>query len=140
MLAAMLLSGSLLCAAPAAADKAFGGDDAAYIDWAWKNCEMVSTKKQHDLVDQARNKGNDAFQRSYEQQYVKIVAANPTPAEARRTCELVKNWYGRDGDRISELVQIKTEKPTAPGTNVGSRSPASGAKGGGGGSKRGGGF
>ena len=139
-----VLLASLLCCGPAvAADKVFSGEDAAHIDWAWKNCEMASTKKLHGLVDQARTKGNDAFQRGYEQQYRKIVASTPAPADAKRTCDQIRGWYGPLGTRISELIEPKVDKPSVAGTSVGSKSssPSSGKSGGrngGGGGKRGG--
>ena len=128
------------CAA-VAAEKAFSGDDAAYIDWAWKNCELVSTKKEHDLVELARNNGNDAFQRGYEQQYSRIVSANPGPADVKRTCEQIKGWYGTSGALIADLLQVKTDKPAVAGTSVGSNTSSSGKSGGrgGGGGRRGGG-
>lgn len=143
-LALAALCTCLACAAPAlAADQAFAGDDAAYVDWAWKNCAMVSTAKLRGLVDQARAKSNDAFQLKYEQQYRKIVDANPAPAETKRTCEQVAGWYGTIGSRITELVDAKSSKPTAAGKSIGSKASTdlenSGRRGGGGGGgKRGG--
>ena len=141
--AAVAMLAALACCEPAAADKAFGGEDAAYVDWAWKNCQLVSSKKEHDLVDTARGKASDAFQRSYEQQFYKIVAATPTPLEVRHTCEHVTEWYGPAGVRIEGLVAAKRDKPDVAGTSVGSpaTSPSSGGKSGGrvGGGRGGGG-
>ena len=119
LLALVLLAG----AGPIATDKPFAGDDAAYIDWAWKSCELLSTKKQHELADQARAKFGDAFMRGYEQQYNKILAAVATPPEKKRMCESIKDWYGPLGTRIPELIVTKDTRPVAPGTLVGPRSP-----------------
>ena len=132
---------ALICGTTAAvaAEKAFGGDDAAYVDWAWKNCDMVSTDKQHDLVDKARTKNNDAFQRGYEAQYNKILAANPAPAEVKRTCEQVRDWYGPLGSKIATLVASKVASKQGAGVSVGSKSSSGSSGGGGGGGKRGGG-
>ena len=140
---AVVFAHGIACGA-ALADKAFTGEDAAYIDWAWKNCEIKSTTKQHGLVDEARNKNNDAFQRSYEASYLKLVAANPEgdSAAVRRTCTSVKEWYGSSGTRIAALIEAKGDRGSVAGTSVGSKSSSQagggGNRGGGGGGKRGG--
>ena len=139
----VVMVAALLHGGPAvAAEKAFSGEEAAYVDWAWKNCQLVSTKKEHDLVEQVRGKAGDAFQRSYEQSYTKIVTATPTALEVRHTCEHVTEWYGPNGSRIEGLVAGKLDKPAVAGTSIGSSSsqPPAGAKSGGrGGGRRGGG-
>lgn len=138
VVAATLIGACVVASGSAFADKAFSGEDAAYIDWAWKNCAVTSTNRQHDLVEQARNKSNDAFQRAYEAQYRKIIDTTPGPPEVRRTCESVKEWYGSSGSRIAALIQNNSEKGTVAGTVVGTKAssqPGGGKRGGGGGGR-----
>ena len=139
-----LISAGALCGAAIAAERAFTGEDAAYIDWAWKSCGLIGTDKQHTLADSARTKGGDAFQKTYEQSYYKISGATPQPSDVKKMCEQVTGWYGASGSKIAALVTVKTEQPAVAGTTVGSKassqSSAGGKRsGGGGGGRRGGG-
>ncbi len=127
----------LLYSHAAAAEKAFTGEDAAYADWAWKNCGMAATAKEGALVDRAGSALGNAFQRSYEQQYQKLIDTVPAGAETKRQCETVVGWYGPVGSRIADLIASKDGKPAAPGVSVGS--PASSKSQGSGSGKRGGG-
>ena len=115
--AAFLVTGAAIHGA-AAADRAFGGEDAAYIDWAFKNCQVASTDKERGLASQASAKSGDVFARAYEAQYRKL-ADGDGPAKARQaTCEQIVAWYGPLGSRIAELVNQKVEKPEAAGSSA----------------------
>ncbi len=136
-LIAAALGAGLLGAHPAAsAEKAFTGEDAAYIDWAFKTCEMVSTPKEHALADAAAQKA-EAYTRGYSQQMQKLIDAPPPASEllAKEKCDEVKSWYGPVGTRIAGLINDKN-KPAAAGTSVGSK--ATGASSGGSGKRSGG--
>lgn len=119
---ACAVGATLLLPGAMAAEKAFTGEDAAYVDWAWKNCEFVSTKKEHDLVSQAAAAKGDAFQRGYELQYRRIIDGTPA-TEVRRTCEAIMGWYGPVGTRITELIDAKEYKAPVAGTSIGPKSP-----------------
>jgi hypothetical protein len=134
-----VLAALLICSGAIAAEKSFTGDDAAYVDWAWKNCGMQSTPKERGLVDRANANAGDAFQRSYTAQYNKITAQAKDQAETKRVCETVNGWYGPTGSRIAELVGAKNVKPDSPGVSTSATSKSAGEKGGGRrGGKRGG--
>ena len=121
--AAFLVTGAAIHGA-AAADRAFGGEDAAYLDWAFKNCQVASTDKERGLASQASAKSGEVFARAYEAQYRKL-ADGDGPAKARQaTCEQIVAWYGPLGSRIAELVNQRIEKPEAVGSNAGSSAPS----------------
>ena len=99
----------------ATAAEVLTGKDAAYIDWAARNCGMKGTPKEHGLIDAARAKGAAAFENQYLLQFEdkKLAQALATPAQTRSMCEEIKSWYGASGSRIEGLVQAVSE-PTAP--------------------------
>ena len=120
-----------------AADKAFTGEDAAPVDCAWKNCGVTATPKQRELADRASAASGKDFQRSYEQQYQKLIDTMKDAPATKRQCETVVAWYSPARSRIAALIASKNERPAAPGVSVGS--PASGNASGGESGKRGGG-
>jgi hypothetical protein len=97
----------------ASAEKTFTGQDAAYVDWAFKNCEVTATSKERDLVQHVAAGSGDAFQQSYEKQYRVVVEQTRDAGALRRTCSSVKEWYGVDGNRIDGLIAVKGGSPVA---------------------------
>lgn len=99
-----------------AADRLFAGEDAAYIDWAFSNCKIVSTDKERGLASQASSKGGEAFVKAYERQFHKLAEAAGSAAARAAACEQVNAWYGPLGSRIPELLDAKVEQadPTPP--------------------------
>ena len=125
----LALLASVLDAQAAAPAKAFGGEEAAYIDWAFQNCEVIATPKERSLVDAALAAGNAAFQKSYETQYRKIVDQAKTVDQTRALCKSIKGWYGIEGEKEPGLVADKsTKSPLAPveagGGGVARQAPA----------------
>lgn len=117
MIRSILVVMAFAAAVPSAAFAAdvLTGKDAAYIDWAARNCGMKGTPKEHGLLDAARAKGAAAFEKQYLLQFEdkKLAQALATPAQTRSMCEEIKSWYGASGSRIEGLVQAASE-PTAP--------------------------
>ena len=120
--AAFLVTGAAIHGA-AAADRAFGGEDAAYIDWAFKNCQIASTDKERGLASQASAKSGDVFAKAYEAQYRKLADGAGAATARQATCESIVGWYGPLGSRITELVIQKVEKPADTGASAGSNRP-----------------
>lgn len=122
-----LIAASLIALVPqpSRAAEVLTGKDAAYIDWAARNCAMKSTPKEHGLIDAARAKGAAAFEKQYMQQAEdkQLAAAASSAGRIKSTCEDITSWYGRSGSRIEGLIQPIAE-PTAPAPS----SPAASAK------------
>lgn len=104
------LLGGLAASEAIAAPPAYSGADAAYIDWAWKTCELKSTKKEHELSDQARAKNGDVFLKAYEAEYKKILEKGSDPVAVRHLCQSIKDWYGEAGTKIDSLVEAKSAR------------------------------
>ncbi len=114
VIAAMTLSGGY-----ASAQRAFTGDDAAHVDWAWKNCGVEATAKERGLVEAAAKAGGDKFQKAYEQGYNAVIAKTGESAALRRMCAAIQEWYGSSGSRIEGLVAEKGAAPDSKGTSIG---------------------
>lgn len=107
VIAAMTLSGG-----DAFAQRAFSGEDAAHVDWAWKNCSVEATGKERSLVEAAaKSTAGDKFQKAYEQAYNALIAKTAEPAALRRVCQSIQEWYGPGGSRIDGLVAAKGASP-----------------------------
>lgn len=107
VIAAMTFSGG-----NAFAQKAFSGEDAAHVDWAWKNCGVEATGKVRGLVEAAaKSAAGDKFQKAYEQAYNALIAKTAEPAALRRMCASIQEWYGAGGSRIEGLVAEKGARP-----------------------------
>ena len=101
---------AFLCA-PAMAEKAFAPEDAAYIDWSWKNCETTSTQKEHQLADTATASGGERFHEQYQKALHKLTdVARPT-SEKEKLCETILGMYGPGASVIPDLIVAKGEKP-----------------------------
>ena len=86
-----------------AADRLFAGEDAAYIDWAFSNCKIVSTQKERGLASQASSTGGETFVKAYERQFHKLAETASSATARTAACEQVKAWYGPLGSRIPAL-------------------------------------
>jgi hypothetical protein len=119
---AMLLA-TLVAIVPMSARAAdvLTGKDAAYIDWAARNCGMRSTPKEHGLIDQAKAKGAAVFDKQYMQQYQDKALADAlaSPGKTKLMCEDIKSWYGGAGSRIDGLVQAVSDPSTATPSSAG---------------------
>jgi len=107
------LAAALLCA-PALADKAFSPEDAAYIDWSWKNCETKSTDKEHQLADAATTGGGEKFHEQYKKALQKLTDVTRTPTETERLCTTILGMYGPSASVIPDLIVAKGEAPPPP--------------------------
>ncbi len=114
-----------------AADRPFAGEDAAYVDWAFANCKIVSTQKARGLASEASSKGGEAFAKAYERQFLKLAQPAATAAARAATCDQVKAWYGPLGSRIPELLNAIVEKadPVSPPDAASRGAPARSAPG-----------
>ena len=101
---------AFLCA-PALADKAFSPEDAAYIDWSWKNCETTSTKKEHDLADTATASDRDKFHEQYQKALKKLTDVQRSAYEVERLCTTILGMYGPSASVIPDLIVAKGETP-----------------------------
>ena len=99
---------AFLCA-PALADKAFSPEDAAYIDWSWKNCETTSTKKEHDLADTATASDRDKFHEQYQKALKKLTDVQRSASEVERLCTTILGMYGPSASVIPDLIVAKGE-------------------------------
>jgi len=104
---------AFLCA-PALAEKAFSPEDAAYIDWSWKNCETTSTDKEHQLADAATASGGDKFHEEYQKSFHKLADATRPASETERLCATILGMYGPGASIIPDLIVAKGEKPPPP--------------------------
>ncbi len=100
--------------APALAEKAFGPEDAAYIDWSWKNCETTSTEKEHQLADAATAKGGEKFHTEYQKSFHKLADVTRPASETERLCATILGMYGPGASVIPDLIVAKGEKPPPP--------------------------
>jgi hypothetical protein len=96
--------------AHAIAENNFTGKDAAYIDWGVKNCEVVSSEKEHKLAEQANAKGQ--FIKQWTEESSKLAEASKNQDKQASMCSDIKEWYGPLGSRISELIKWKREAST----------------------------
>ena len=122
----LLPLGVALACVPALAEKAFSPEDAAYIDWSWKNCETTSTQKEHDLADAATAKDRDEFHELYQKAFHKLADVTRTANQTEQLCARILDMYGPGASVIPDLVVAKGEKPPAP-TPVTSTTPADAA-------------
>ena len=93
-----------------AAGRLFAGEDAAYIDWAFTNCKIVSTQKERGLASQASSTGGETFVKAYERQFHKLAETASSATARTAACEQVKAWYGPLGSRIPALLDATVEK------------------------------
>jgi hypothetical protein len=117
-----IFTGALLLGLPffvtrALAERPFSAEDAANIDWAWKNCETASTDKEHSLADGALAKGGAAYSKVYDQSYRKISDQTPSPLKTSQMCDRIKGLYGSSGTRISGLIVSKPASDVPPSTS-----------------------
>ena len=111
-LALIVMLGVLLPVTVAnAGDRAFSAEDAAYIDWAYSNCQIVSSEKERKLASLASSRGGDTFVKAYELQFKKLATAGQTGEARQAACEQIKSWYGPAGSRIAELLIDKKTDP-----------------------------
>jgi hypothetical protein len=98
----------------ALADGRLTGKDAAYVDWAAKNCGLKSTDREHAMVDQADARDRDGFLRQYLEQYQSkgLADALTTPSKQEAMCKDIRACYGPLGTRIGDL--LTRERSTAP--------------------------
>lgn len=101
---------------PAAAEAAFTGADAAYVDWGVKSCGLKGTDVARALVEAARGKGADAFNRQYMQQFQSeaFTAASADKTKRDRLCRDVREWYGKSGTRFPRALAGEGEGPQQP--------------------------
>jgi hypothetical protein len=106
----------------------FTGGDAAYVDWAVKNCKAKSTDKEHRLVDQVTANNREVFLKQYtaEFQGKKLTDAAATPDKVEDLCAELKGRYGPTGSRASDLLGWSDE-PTQ-GQSVGKASKSDGGQ------------
>jgi len=114
---------AFLCA-PALAEKAFSPEDAAYIDWSWKNCETTSTDKEHQLADAATASGGDKFHEEYQKSFHKLADATRPASETERLCATILGMYGPGASIIPDLIVAKGEKPPPPSAAAATPAPA----------------
>jgi hypothetical protein len=103
---------AFLCA-PELADKAFSPEDAAYVDWSWKNCETTSTQKEHELADAATASGGDKFHEQYQKAFHKLADVTRSASETERLCTTILGMYGPSASVIPDLIVAKGETPPA---------------------------
>jgi hypothetical protein len=99
------------------ADNGFSGDEAAYVDWSVRNCDVASTDKEHRLVDEANAKDAAGFLRKYESKFraKDLSGALEAPSKQEHMCADIKGWFGPLGSRIPDL--IKWEGTSTAGTS-----------------------
>jgi hypothetical protein len=107
------LAAALLCVV-ALADKAFSPEDAAYIDWSWKNCETTNTEQEHRLADAATAGGGDKFHEQYQKALHKLADVTRSASERERLCATILGMYGPGASVIPDLIVAKGETPPAP--------------------------
>jgi hypothetical protein len=107
---------AFLCA-PAIAEKTFSPEDAANIDWSWKNCETNSTPKEHQLADAATTSGGEKFHEQYQKALNKLNDVTRPASEKEKLCETILGMYGPGASVIPDLIVVKGEKlPEASAT------------------------
>ncbi|MDX2205472.1 MAG: hypothetical protein NW223_22170 [Hyphomicrobiaceae bacterium] len=102
----------MLIAGPAAGTEVFTGETAALIDWAVKTCELRSSARTRELVEQAKAKAQARFSEQYMKGFSsKLLAeANASRKAEQKLCEQLTAWYGPAGSRIAGLLH----PPPAP--------------------------
>jgi hypothetical protein len=103
--------GMMVCVSRVLAADAFSGRDAAYIDWGVKNCEAVSTDKEHALIEQANMNARGKFLEQYSTESNKLLGS---VKRQENMCADIRDWYGPLGSRIPDLLRWKRE-PRAEG-------------------------
>src|SRR4029079_2855671 len=100
---------AFLCA-PAMAEKAFSPEDAAYIDWSWKNCETTSTQKEPQLAYRAETSGGEKFHEQYQKALLKLNDVTRPASEKEKLCVTILGMYGPGASVIPDLIVAKGEK------------------------------
>ena len=114
---------AFLCA-PALAEKAFSPEDAAYIDWSWKNCETTSTPKEHALADTGTAAGGEKFHEQYQKALHKLTDVTRPTSEKEKLCETILGMYGPGASVIPDLIVAKGEKPPEASATAAPSTPA----------------
>jgi hypothetical protein len=114
---------AFLCA-PALAEKAFSPEDAAYIDWSWKNCETTSTPKEHALADTGTAAGGEKFHEQYQKALHKLTDVTRPASEKEKLCETILGMYGPGASVIPDLIVAKGEKPPEASAAAAPSAPA----------------
>lgn len=104
------LSGTAANAADGQISGQISGKDAAYIDWAVRNCEVASTDKEHMLIERMTPKDRVVFSKQYES--INLTALVETPAKQEAMCKDIRAWYGPDGSRIAGLLKWERSPST----------------------------
>ena len=105
-LTGLAFTAALLPIVAAGAAEVISGRDAAYIDWAVRNCAVKSSAKEHGLIDQSKLINETAFTRDYMSAFQSKVLADAisTPQKTDTLCTEIKAWYGPIGSRIADLL------------------------------------
>ena len=114
---------AFLCA-PGLAEKAFSPEDAAYIDWSWKNCETTSTPKEHALADTGTVAGGEKFHEQYQKALHKLTDVTRPSSEKEKLCETILGMYGPGASVIPDLIVSKGEKPPEASATAAPSAPA----------------
>jgi len=114
---------AFLCA-PALAEKAFSPEDAAYIDWSWKNCETTSTPKEHALADTGTAAGGEKFHEQYQKALHKLTDVTRPSSEKEKLCETILGMYGPGASVIPDLIVSKGENPPEASATAAPSAPA----------------
>jgi hypothetical protein len=77
-----------------------------------KNCEVVSSEKQHKLAEQANANGGNQFIKQWTEESSKVAEASKSQGKQASMCSDIKEWYGPLGSRISVLTKWKREAST----------------------------
>jgi hypothetical protein len=126
------------------AEPPFSGEDAAMIDWAWKNCKFKHTGRVREFVAKAMSGREAAYTQAYNKYYQSIVAKARGSAAVRRMCDSIAEEYGPLGTKFSGL--LLTPGAQASGGHIDSfaipekKDPNSGRPPSSPGSRKGGGF
>jgi hypothetical protein len=108
----------------AAAEPAFGGHEAAIVDWAFANCGLVGTPKERDMASAANAKGGDAFGKAYRENKQKLTAQTTTPQRIAEQCEQITSQYGPEGTVIAGLLGMSASN-SATSVPAAASAPAS---------------
>ena len=102
-----VIAATAITATTALADRALTGEDAAYIDWAARNCGVKGTEHEQQMVEQANASGREAFLHGYSKQLESkvLTSALDTLARQQSLCADIKDWFGPSGSRISNLIE-----------------------------------
>jgi hypothetical protein len=108
----------LLATNAARGQSPFLGIDAAHVDWAVKNCDVVSTVTERNFADAARAKDQAKFLAQYEDEYRKLLAATEASTSQSKMCERIKEWYGPLGAKIADLISWKGDSSAATASDT----------------------